>query len=191
VDVEITNLSLSIGALQADPLAPGWYKSVYTGQQYYYDGNQFWTVSAAGILVAMGYMNPAPKQVTVAPGDVLKITISFKYTGPKVTGVNTRYCIGVYGANGFDEKVYMTGTFDIEANNSTTPVTVTDYKQLTIPTGVQTNWDDIYVKMWGGSPDIGGSETLPAYIYGCENALVIVGVKVDISEFKIADFVKV
>jgi hypothetical protein len=67
---------------------------------------------------------------------------------------------------------------------------VSDSYTFTIPTGIGTNWDDIYVKIFGGSPSIAGEATTP-YLFGYENALVIAGVEPSITEFKIADFAKV
>ncbi len=64
-------------------LLPGWYVDPQTGQRIFYDPNsaKFYTM-AGGVYIPLGYMNPAPKQVAVAPGDRLRVTISFKYTGP-------------------------------------------------------------------------------------------------------------
>jgi hypothetical protein len=62
---------------------------------------------------------------------------------------------------------------------------VTDEYTFTIPTSVGTDWDDIYCKIYGGSPSV------PQTLFGYENALLIVGTSPAITEFKIADFVKV
>jgi len=67
----------------------------------------------------------------------------------------------------------------------TTPTEVTDSYTFTIPTSVDTNWDDIYCKIYGGSPGV------PQNLFGYENALVIVGTSPNITDFKIADFIKV
>jgi hypothetical protein len=188
----LKTLTLDLGTVSALQYSTGWYYDPNTGQRYYYNAAQNqWYVSLGGYLYALGYMNPAPKQVTVAPGDKLKIVLSFKYMGPAITGILSRWCIGVYGVWGFTEKVAITPTLDIPANASTTPITVTKEQVLTIPASPGTDWDDIYVKMWGGTPDLGGSEQSPAYIYGCENALIIAGANVVITDFKISDFAKV
>jgi len=191
----IQGLALFLGSVVADPpdYTTGWYHDPVTGQPYYYDAeNKKWYIYAAGYLYALGYMTAAPKQVTLSPGDSLKITLSFQYIGPAVTGVSSRYCIGVYGALGFTEKVVLTPTFNIPANLTGTPVTVTNYATLALPaSGVGSDWDDIYVKIWGGTPAIGGSEASPNYIFGYENALLLVTLAPTITEFQIADFVKV
>jgi hypothetical protein len=67
---------------------------------------------------------------------------------------------------------------------------VTNSYTFTIPTNIGTNWDDIYVKIFGGTPSI-GSEALTNYLFGYDGALIIVGTQPTITEFKISDFVKV
>ncbi|MDV2988807.1 MAG: hypothetical protein P3T54_01420 [Dehalogenimonas sp.] len=179
-------------ALAEDPVAPGWYVDPATGQHIFYDpvAGKFFT-AAGGVYIPLSYMNPAPKQVAVAPGDRLMVSISFKYTGPAVTGVTGYYCIGTNGMFGFDEKLVQQTTFSIP--QITTPPSypnVTNSYIFTIPSNVGTNWDDIYVKIFGGSPSIGGQATTN-YLFGYENALVIAGSQPTITEFKISDFAKV
>ena len=173
-------------------LVPGWYVDPQTGQRIFYDpsSEKFYTL-AGGVYIPLGYMNPAPKQVAVAPGDRLRVTISFKYTGPAITGVTGYYCLGINGIFGFDEKLVQRTTFSIPQVVSPPSVpNVTDSYTFTIPTGIGTNWDDIYVKIFGGSPSIAGEATTP-YLFGYENALTIAGVEPSITEFKISDFAKV
>jgi hypothetical protein len=67
---------------------------------------------------------------------------------------------------------------------------VTDSYTFTIPTSIGTNWDDIYVKIFGGNPSVGGSATT-SFLFGYENALTIAGIEPSITEFKISDFAKV
>ena len=62
---------------------------------------------------------------------------------------------------------------------------VTSSYTFTMPTNIGTDWDDIYVKIFGGSPGV------PQNLYGYENALVVAGIQPNITEFKIADFAKV
>ena len=197
--MELKTLALNLGVFGAlqdgeDPpdYAAGWYIDSQTGQRIFYDPNthKFYTL-AGGVYIPLGYMNPAPKQVSLAPGDRLRITLSFKYTGPAVSGVTGYYCIGVYGTFGFDEKMVGQTTFSIpQVVSSPSAPNVTDSYTFTIPTSVGTNWDDIYVKIFGGSPSIAGQATTP-YLFGYENALVIAGIQPNITEFKIADFAKV
>lgn len=195
----IKELDISLGRVGGlvlgDPIvgqqltASGYYYDPITGQKYYYDANQnqWYSVSAAGLfyplVAALSYMSPAPKQVSLAPGEKLKITLSFKYIGPAISGVSTRYVIGVYGALGFTEKVYLQSTLNIPTNTTATPITVTQDATLTLPaSGAGADWDDIYVKMWTSTWE---------YFFGYENALIIVGLQPTITEFKILDFSKV
>jgi hypothetical protein len=184
----IKKLEVGLGALEVDntSYAPGWYRDA-AGNRYYYDGNQ-WYVSAAGYLYpiqALGYMTTAPKQVTLAPGDKLKITIGWQYSGPAVSGVIARYCIGVYGTLGFDEKLYGENTLNLPACTSST--SFSDSYTFTIPSNVVTDWNDIYAKLYGGSPNQGN----PWVIFGYQDALIIVAVTPTISNFTISDFAKV
>lgn len=173
-------------------LSPGWYVDPQTGQRVFFDPNsqKFYTM-AGGVYIPLGYMNPAPKQVAVAPGDRLSVTISFKYTGPAVTGVTGYYCIGINGIFGFDERMVQRTTFNLP--QVTTPPSypnVSNSYTFTMPTGMGTDWNDVYVKIFGGSPSIAGEATTP-YIFGYENALTIAGIQPSITEFKISDFAKV
>ena len=61
-------------------LVPGWYVDPQTGQRIFYDpdSQKFYTM-AGGVYIPLGYMNPAPKQVSIGPGEKLKITISYKF----------------------------------------------------------------------------------------------------------------
>jgi hypothetical protein len=168
----------------ADPLAPGWYLDPLTGQRVFYDPNtqNFYTM-AGGVYIPMGYMNPAPKQVALGPGEKLKITISYKYSGPAISGAIEYFSVGTYGTFGFNEQLVGQNTKSLPA--STTPVAYTGSYTFTIPTNVGTDWDDIYAKIYSGSPSV------PQTLFGYENALVIVGKDPTISEFTIVDFAKV
>ncbi len=175
-----------------EPLVEGWYVDPATGQRILYDprSEKFYTM-AGGVYIPLGYMNPAPKQVTLAPGDRLQITLSFKYTGPAISGVTGYYCIGVYGTFGFNETMVGQTSFSIpQVTSPPSSPNVTNSYTFTIPTNIGTDWDDIYVKIFGGTPSIGSSALTP-YLFGYENALLVVGTNPSISEFKIADFAKV
>ncbi|KTB47835.1 hypothetical protein DEALK_06800 [Dehalogenimonas alkenigignens] len=179
-------------ALAEDPALPGWYVDPVTGQRVFFDpvAGKFFTV-AGGVYIPLGYMNPAPKQVAVAPGDRLMVSISFKYTGPAISGVTGYYCIGTNGMFGFDEKLVQLTTFSIpQVTSPPSYPNVTNSFTFTIPSNVDTNWDDIYVKIFGGTPSIGGQATTN-YLFGYENALLVAGIQPTISEFKISDFAKV
>ena len=145
-------------------------------------GGHFYT-QAGGVYIPLGYMNPAPKQLSIGPGERLKITISYKYSGPAVSGTLERFCIGVYGVFGFNETLVGENTRSLPA--SITPLSYTGSYTFTIPAGVGSDWDDIYCKIYGGSPSV------PLTLFGYENALVIAGKDPSISEFSIVDFAKV
>ncbi len=166
-------------------LTSGWYRVAATGQLVYYDAASDTLYTAqGGIYIPLGYMNPAPKQVALAPGEKLKIMVSFKYSGPAVTGAILRYCVGVNGALGFTEKMVQENTKDLPL--SPTLALFTDEYTFTMPTDIGSDWNDIYCKINGGSPS-----AVPQTLFGYENALTIIGLAAVISEFKIADFVKV
>jgi hypothetical protein len=193
--MKLRTMALEVGTLgvNSNPqeYTAGWYVDPNTGQQVYYDPatRNFYT-QAGGIYVPMSYMNTAPKQVTVAPGDNLKITVSFKYTGPAITGACIRYCVGVYGTFGFTEDLVAIESFNIpQVVTPPSVANVSNSHTFAIPTNIGSDWNDIYVKMYGGTPSL-GSDVVPSYIFGYENALIIVGTQPNITEFKIADFAK-
>jgi hypothetical protein len=182
--MELKTLALDLGmirVLQAgdgQPYQAGWYLDPVTGQRVYYDPEtqNFYTM-AGGVYIPLGYMNPSPKQVAIAPAERLRITISYKYSGPAITGAIEYFSVGVYGTFGFDEKLVGKNTRNLPA--STTPTAYTGSYTFTMPADVGSNWDDIYCKIYSGA------------LFGYENALVIIGKDPAISDFTIADFVKV
>jgi hypothetical protein len=162
----------------------GWYVDPLTGQRLFYDqeSQNFYTL-AGGVYIPLGYMNPAPKQVSIGPGEKLKISISYKYSGPAVSGAIERFCVGVNGAFGFNEQLVGENTKSL--SSSTTPLSYTGQYTFTIPTSVGGDWDDIYCKIYSGSPSV------PQTLFGYENALIIAGKDPTISSFTIVDFAKV
>lgn len=195
--MSIVDLDLDLGGIRAlgddgeTQYLPGWYYDPVTGIYFYYDPtkNTFFTAQG-GVYYPLGYMNPAPKVVNVAPGDQLRITLSFKYTGPAVTGVTGYYVLGVYGV-GFTESFKGTTTFNIpRVTTVPTSPNVTNSYTFTIASDIGASCNDIYVKIFGGTPSLGSSVN-PTYIFGYYDALNIVGITPSITEFKISDFVKV
>ena len=86
-------LELNLGVIKPQQAEPpvytrGWYVDPQTGQPIYYDPDtqNFYTMQG-GIYLPLGYMNTTPKQVPVTIGDKLKITISYQYSGPAITGL--------------------------------------------------------------------------------------------------------
>ena len=180
-------LELPLGTIVGDPPAyeTGWYQDLTTGEYYYYDATEKkWYIYAAGYLYALAIAElSAPKTVTVKAGDSLKISISYKYVGPAVTGAEEYFSIGYKDALGYHPKV--TGTITRNLPICATPTSFTAEKTLIIPTNVALNWTYIECKVWHGTPDV--PETGLRYA----NALEIVGITAEITEFSIVDFVKV
>lgn len=182
-------LDLKLGLIQPQEVqtqeySEGWYVDPQTGQLIYYntETRNFYTISG-GIYVPQSYMNTAPKQVAVTIGDKLKISISYQYSGPAITGALERFCVGIYGLFGFTEQ--LVGEISRNLPASSSPQTYTDSYTFTIPNNVGSDWDDIYCKIYNGSPSV------PQTIFGYENALIIAGLNPTVSGFTITDFAKV
>jgi len=182
-------LELKLGLIQPQQAKPleysqGWYVDPQTGQPVYYnpETHNFYTLSG-GIYIPLGYMNTAPKQVPVTIGDKLKVSISYQYSGPAITGALERFCVGIYGLFGFTEQLVGEISRNLPATSS--PQTYTDSYTFTIPNNVGSDWDDIYCKVYNGSPNV------PQTIFGYENALIIAGLNPTVSNFTITDFAKV
>ena len=159
----------------------GWYYDPVTGQDYYYDAltNQ-WYIYSLGLFYPLSISaEPAPKVVDVAPGDTLRITIAYKYSGPAQT-ITERAAVGTYGTFGFDEKAYKEQTHDWP--ETVTPTLRTTSLDILLPAQVSANWNDIYAKV--STPAI---EAFFCY----ENALNIVEITPEFADFGISDYVVV
>lgn len=180
-------LNLSLGTIDGDPPAytTGWYRDPVTGEYYYYDATEKkWYIYAAGFIYPLAIAEEsAPKTVTVKAGDSLKISISYKYTGPASSGVEEYFSIGYKDVLGYHPKVVGTNSRNLPVCG--TPTTFTAEKTLIIPTNVGENWTYIECKVWHGTPDV--PETGLRYA----GALTIVGITAEITEFSIVDYVKV
>jgi len=178
-------LELPLGNIVGNPTyATGWYQDTVTGEYYYYDAVEGkWYVYAAGYLYALGITEQsAPKVVTVKAGDSLKISISYKYAGPAITGAEEYFSIGYKDALGYHPEVVGTTTRNLPV--CATATLFTAEKTLVIPAGVRLNWNHIECKVWKGTPSV--PETGLRYI----DALTIVGIEAEITEFSIVDYVK-
>lgn len=178
-------LQLDLGALDLTRQT-GWYRDPITGEYYYYDASvKKWYIYSAGYLYPLAIAEEsAPKVVTLAAGDSLKITMSYKYTGPASNGVEEYFSIGWKDPiTGYHPKVTGTNTRNLPI--CATPTSFTSEKMLVIPAAVGLNWNHIECKVWHGTPDV--PETGLRYI----GALEIVGVEAEITEFAIVDYVKV
>ena len=176
----IRTLQLSLGSLGVSQ--SGWYRDTVTGQYYYYDAvAKQWYIYAAGYLYPLEIASqPAPKTVSIAPGDTLRFEYSYRYSGPAIN-VTEYASIGVYGevAHIYDEKVNKSKSRSLP--ESTIPTTYTGSIDIVLPTNALTDWDDIECKVYGGSKELG-----LRYI----GALNVVAVVPEFSEFAIVDYVK-
>jgi len=176
-------LQLNLGTLDPPEYQTGWYRDPFTGQYYYYDAQaKQWYIYAAGILTPLTIASEtAPKVVSIAPGDTLRIEYSYKYSGPAIT-VTEYASIGVYGdiTRIYDEKVHKSRSRSLP--ESTTPQTYTGTLDIILPVTAQTDWDDIEVKVYDGGKELG-----LRYI----GALNIVAAVPEFSEFTIVDYAKV
>lgn len=178
-------LELSLGSIVDPPAyATGWYHDPTTGQYYYYDAeNKKWYIYSAGYLYPLAIAEEsAPKTVTVKAGDKLKISISYKYSGPASTGVEEYFSVGIKGVT-YSPKIYVTNTRNLPV--CATPTLFTAENTLLIPASVGEDWTAIECKVWHGTPDV--PETGLRYI----DALTIVGIEAEITQFTIVDYVKV
>jgi len=175
----------SISAMQVTGYTTGWYRDPITGQRYYYDAeNKKWYIYAAGLLQPLAIAEQsAPKTVTLQAGDSLKISISYRYTGPAITGAEEYFSIGYKDVLGYHPKVEGTNTRNLPVCATAMPFTAE--KTLVVPSNVAADWNHIECKVWHGTPDV--PETGLRYI----NALAIVGIVANITEFTIVDYVKV
>ena len=179
----LRTLQLSLGSLTLSQYQSGWYRDTVTGQYYYYDAAaKQWYVYAAGYLYPLEIASqPAPKTLSIAPGDTLRLEYSYKYSGPAIS-VTEYASVGVYGevTHIYDEKVNKSKSRSLP--ESTTPTTYTGSIDIVLPTNALTDWDDIECKVYDGSKELG-----LRYI----SALNVVAVVPEFSEFSIVDYVKV
>ena len=179
--VKTMELSLGTIGILGYSYQTGWYRDAATGQDYYYDApTGQWYIYSAGLLYPLSITaEPAPKVVAVAPGDTLRITISYKYSGLAQT-ITERAAVGTYGMFGFDEKAFKSQTHVWP--ETVVPTLRTTNLDVVIPTQVAANWNDIYAKV--STPVI---EAFFCY----ENALSIVGITPEFSDFGITEYVVV
>ncbi|GAI40395.1 unnamed protein product, partial [marine sediment metagenome] len=86
-------LQVSLGSIGV--YATGYYQ--VNGQWYYYDATTGqWYIYSAGYIYPLKIYEMYPTQpvMAIAPGDKLKITISYTYSGPISVGVEEYFSIG-------------------------------------------------------------------------------------------------
>lgn len=177
--------------LDPPPFATGWYRDTATGQYYYYDAQaDQWYVYAAGYLYPAafyppGNWEPAPKKVTVSRGDTLRIIVTFKYVGPAFSG-NLYGAIGQNQAGTFDEILNRSLSLSIPEYTTPTTPSIPD-TDIPITSAISAGTYAIYAKITDGiGLDVG--KTISKYL---ENAVEVVGVEPEFSEFSITDYAKV
>jgi len=174
---------LDLRTLDQSEYQTGWYQDPNTGQYYYYDASaKQWYIYSAGYLYPLEIASePAPKTVSIAPGDTLRVKYSYRYSGPAVT-VTEYASIGVYGeaTHVYDEKVHQSRSRSLP--ESTTPQLYSGSLDIVLPTTAQTDWDDIEAKVFNGSKELG-----LRYL----GALGIVAVVPEFSDFAVTDYAKV
>jgi len=180
----IKTMEISLSPLA---LAAGWYQDPATGQWYYYDeeGNRY--IYAAGYLYPMHVFEPAQEVVNLAHGDTLRISYSFKYSGPQKT-VKPYASIGQKSwPSNFDEVLSVTGT-SFSLSKSTTPLTYTKTIDVEITTALEGGKHySIYVKLIDGiSMEEGETGSV-----ALEDAIFVVSAEPTFSEFKITNYAQV
>ncbi len=173
-------LQLSLGSIGV--YATGYYQ--FEGQWYYYDATiGQWYIYSAGLLYPLKITEvSAPKVVTIAAGDKLKITISYTYTGPASVGVEEYFSIGSKVALQYWPKVVRRHSRNLPVTGAPTEFTWSE--ALTIPTNVEDDWTYIECKVWHGTPDV------PETGIRLRDALSVVAVTPEITNFSIDDYVK-
>lgn len=167
-------------------LVNGWYCDPETGQWYYYDEQGMRYVCAAGHLYAMVAWETAPKVVNVKPGDTLRITVSFKYSGLAKT-CKLRGAIGNLGTSwpySFDE-VLFARSLSFTLPESPDPVTFNKQVDIPITTAITAGSSySVYTKLEDGvsfQEGVTGSIAL-------KDAIFVVSSEPTFSDFKIDDY---
>ena len=177
----VKTLQLSLGSLEASQYQAGWYQDPISGQYYYYD-----TLTRQWYIYSAGYLHPlsvpketAPKVVDIAPGDTLRIEYSYKYQGPAIS-VTEYASVGKTIAGIYDEKVHQSRNRDLPRSDILT--THSGNLDLVLPATAATDWSDIEAKVFDGGKELG---------VNYQNALNVIGVTPEFTEFAIVDYSKV
>lgn len=174
MEIKVLELSLTTYAM-------GWYQDPNTGQYYYYDSTTGrWYVSSLGVLVPLSVPKlSAPKVVNISGGQTLRISYSYKYVGGSLT-VTEYASIGRTYLLVYDEKVANSKSRAI--GPASTPALYSGTIDLVMPASPDPSWNDIECKVFGGGLELG---------VNYQDALNVVGVEPQLSEFTIVDYNKV
>ena len=180
---------MAIKTLEAglSPLAAGWYRDPATGQWHYYDGEGIRYTYAAGYIYPMHLFETAPKVINLALGDTLRISFSFRYSGPSKTVKPHGAIGGKTWPNIFDEYVNITGPA-FTLSQSVTPLSYNRSVDIPVQSPlVGGQYYHIYVKLIDGIALKEGETGSVAL----ENAVFVVSAEPSFAGFTITDYVKV
>lgn len=183
----VKTLQVDLGVITLPELTTGWYRDVITGQYYYYDApTRRWFIYSAGALYPLATRwTTAPKSVEMTPGDTLRIEVSFSYRGPAFGG-RLYGAIGQRGAfDSFDE--ILKNSKSLSLPESGTFRSYSNYLDIAVTSAISAGQYAIYAKITDGVSLVLG-QTLSDYL---ENAVRVVGVEAEFSDFSIADYRKV
>jgi hypothetical protein len=179
--IKTLQLSLRPQASATD-YTTGWYLDPATGQYYYYDAAaNKWYIYTAGYLYPLSVpKQTAPKVVNISAGDTLRIQYSYKYTGPAITV--TEWASLGHTTLGL---IYTEAVENSKSRSLPVCEVATTFSgsiDLVMPTPAEIKWNDIECKvMWAGG-ELG---------VNYQNALNVVGVEAEISEFSIVDYQRI
>lgn len=175
--------------LNPGTLTPGWYRDLATGEWYYYDNEGRRYIYIAGQVYPAMLWEAAPKVVNLKTGDTLRISVSFKYSGPQKS-LALRGVVGNLGSlwpNNFDEVLWVRSpSFTIGPDAA--PKVYTRQVDVPITTALAAGKSySIYTKLEDGvgfTEDQTGSKAL-------RDAIFIVSVEPTFSEFSITNYEQV
>lgn len=174
-------LQVTLGSIGV--YATGYYQ--VDGQWYYYDATTGqWYIYSAGYIYPLKIIEVYPTKpvVTIAHGDKLQITISYTYSGPSSFGVEEYFSIGAKALLQYWPKIEKTHRRDLPITTEPTEFTTTE--TLDIPNDVKDDWTYIECKVHGGSPNV------PETGIRIRDALTILAVTPNITDFSIVDYDK-
>jgi len=163
-----------------NPVVAGEYRYLfdpYTGTIFHYRYDP--SLGVYALVFATGWV-PAPKTVNVKYTQKLKITASFYYSGPAFSGV-LYGAIGQRTLNVFDEIVSATSPLSLPETPTPTAKTASVEMPVTTALAAGKNYS-IYVKIRDAA---GKDMAISDYL---ENAIYLVEVKPEFTEFKITEY---
>ena len=124
-------------------------------------------------------MEGVAERVDIAAGDTLRIEYRYRYSGPAMN-VTEYASLGYTTLGIYDEIVHKSKSRSLP--QSASPTEYTGSIDLVMPTPAETKWNDIEAKVKNGGKELG---------LNYQNALNVVSVTPEFSEFAITDYNKV